>query len=572
MRSNREIPRCSILLALVFGAVGSIFVPRAANASSVSEVPVPGLVLPTDIAPYGKDSYVVADAALQRVFVVANDGTTTVLAGGGDPNALGSVPGGFANGKGDVARFNTPQGITADVNGNVYLADTGNHCIRKITARGIVSTLAGDPVHAGFRDGAARTATFRTPRGIALDVNGDLLVADSQVGIRRVSSQSGNVQTLPFPVNSPLDITVLVGADGVPLYVVSDIEGLVVVAPNGAVGRYALDNMQVKNGRGTAGGTPIGHPYALAAYGSHRVVYTDRFTDAVRVIDVDSSYVRTIKPSSSEPKELNEPLGIRLRQDRSSVAIVDAGTHQVIVLHLDPDRGPFSPGGQAFPSPPDPAKKRVALVGNSMVWWATDWPTSIEGRAEAILNARPHKRPVEVLPIGSPAATAAAQLSYVGEFCQAHMADVVALNLNSAVIHDSYSFVGPVSSPAAFGMWAPPLRAAVEQIAATCHNAGVTFVVVINPLLNEVSSNEDGLRRLLENDLTTDPDAHDSYVAALNGLPVVDLWPAFTAAEAADGGDHPALYLLSDAHLSPAGRAVFATAFADAIERLEAGS
>jgi lysophospholipase L1-like esterase len=99
----------------------------------------------------------------------------------------------------------------------------------------------------------------------------------------------------------------------------------------------------------------------------------------------------------------------------------------------------------------------------------------------------------------------------------------------------------------------------------------VRFVVVVNPLSNEVSSNEDGLRRLLADDLTTDPDAHESYLAALRGLPVIDLWPAFAAAEAANGGNHPALYLTSDAHLSATGRSVFGTAFAEAVERLNNG-
>jgi len=64
------------------------------------------------------------------------------------------------------------------------------------------------------------------------------------------------------------------------------------------------------------------------------------------------------------------------------------------------------------------------------------------GQAEAILNAPPHGHQLEVLPIASPSASVAAQLSYVGEFC-AHMADIAALNLNSGVVRDSYSFHGP---------------------------------------------------------------------------------------------------------------------------------
>jgi len=549
-----------------------LFLQLTANANDVSEVSGGGLVFPTAVAPYGKDRYVVADAALQRIFIVGNNGTITLLAGGGEPNALGSAPGGYADGTRDVARFDAPQGIAADAKGNVYVSDTGNHCIRKITAGGRVSTLAGDPAQAGSRDGTATMARFSVPRGMTLDRNGDLLVADMLVGIRRISA-SGEVRTLPLPVSLPFDIAILGDPSGATYYVVSDLEGLLIGTPSGAFSRYATENTQVKNDRGTAGGTPIGHPYAVAGYGSHTIIYTDRFTNTVRIIDIDHNYVRTIEPPANDATmQLSEPLGIRLLPDGHSVAIVDAGRRRLSVLQLGVDRAPFKPGGQALPSPPDPSKERIALIGDSMVWWATDWTTSIEGRAEMILNAQPRQRPIEVLPISAPASTAAAQLSYVGEICDTHMADVAAFDLNSSTLRDSYSFTGPVSSPAAVAAWSKPLKANIAAIAERCRSARVRFVVVIYPLLNEVSANEDGLRRLLEGNVTTDPDAHASYLAALNGLPVVDLWPAFTAAEAADGGDHPGLYLLSDAHLSPAGRAVFATAFADAIERLEAGS
>ncbi len=495
-----------VSVAATFFVCVMLCVRSSVNARAVSHVPTPGLILPTDVAPYGRDGYVVADAVLQRIFVVASNGTTTVLAGGGEPNSLGSVPGGYANGKGDAARFNAPQGIVVDEQGNVYVADTGNHCIRKIAPGGEVSTLAGNPAREGSEDGPASTATFRIPRGIALDVNGDLLVADSLVGIRRVT-RAGHVSTLPFPVNTAFDITVLAAPDRQTVYVVSDISGLLVAASNGVYGRYALDNVEVKNGRGTAGGTPIGHPFALTAYGSHRVVYTDRFTNAVRVIDIDSNYVRlVVPPLGGAPRVMSEPIGIHLRQDHNSVAIVDAGRRRLDVLQLDPDRTPFSPSAaRAFPPPPDPSKKRIALIGNSMVWWATDWGTSIEGRTETLLNERPLARPVEVLPINSPAVTAAAQLSYAGELCEAHLVNVAAVNLNSGVLHDSYSFTGPISSPAALAVWAAPLRAAITPVVTACRSAGIPFMVVISPLSAEVSASEDGIRRLLSNDLVTDP-------------------------------------------------------------------
>jgi hypothetical protein len=544
---------------------------QTAAASSISEVASNGLVLPTAVAPYGNDQYVVADAALQRIFIVANGGATRVLAGGGKPNALGTVGGAFADGLGPRARFNAPQGIATDAGGNVYVADTDNHCIRKITADGNVSTLAGDPALEADHDGRGRAATFYEPRGITVDVNGDLLVADG-IGVRRVS-QSGDVHTLPLPVNTPLDVTFLIDENQALTYVISDINGLLFARSDRLLGRYTVDNVQIKNSWNTIGAESIGHPYSVAGYGSHSVVYTDRFTNIVRVIDIDTGYVRPVLPSATIAAQVSEPLGIRMLPDRGSVAIIDAARRRLSVVQLDADRGPFAPNAaRAFPPPPSSAEKRIALIGNSMVWWATDWPSSIEGQAEVILNAPPHGRQVEVLPIASPSAGLAAQLSYVGEFCAAHMADVAALNLNSGVVRDSYSFHGPISSQAAMATWVAPLRAAIAPIAEACRNSGVRFVVVINPLSDEASSSEDGLRRLLANELTTDPDAHATYLAALRGFPIIDLWPAFLTAEAANGGDHPALYLTADNHLSAAGRTVFATAFAEAIERIEEGA
>jgi hypothetical protein len=571
---GRRICETSALNQIAFVAIllacCAVAAPLAAGASSFSDVAARGLVFPTAVAPYGEDAYVVADAALQRIFVVQSDGSTKVLAGGGTPNALGSVPGGYADGDGPAARFNTPQGIIADSSGNVYVSDTNNRCIRKISPSGKVSTLTGDPTRTGSHDGSAHDATFGAPRGMVLEPDGSLLVADGFVGIRRVSP-SGDVRTLPFLVNTPLDVTLLIGRDLLPIYVVSDINGLYIALPDKTVRRYAIDTRTPKSSD-TVGSVPIGHPYAVAGFGTHRVVYTDRFTNVLRVIDLDSSYVQSIPPPADGAAQLSQPLDLSLLPDRDSVVIVDAGRRRLSVLHLDSDRGPFSPSeSRAFPAAADPSTMRIALIGNSIVWWATDWPTSIESQAEKLLNARAPQRRFEVLPIFSTAVTAAAQLSYAAEFCDAHMARVVAVNLNSGVVVDSYKFRGLVSSPAATAVWAEPLRAAVTATAAACRAAGVRFVVVVNPLSNEVSSNEDGLRRLLADDLTTDPDAHESYLAALRGLPVIDLWPAFAAAEAANGGNHPALYLTSDAHLSATGRSVFGTAFAEAVERLNNG-
>lgn len=94
------------------------------------------------------------------------------------------------------ARFNHPRGLAADLNGNLYVADTGNHTIRKISPQGIVSTLAGKSGAAGAADGPGSTARFNAPRSIGVDANGNVYVADTgNHTIRRITAD-GVVSTL----------------------------------------------------------------------------------------------------------------------------------------------------------------------------------------------------------------------------------------------------------------------------------------------------------------------------------------------------------------------------------------
>lgn len=112
----------------------------------------------------------VADTGNHCIRKITPDGQVTTLAGSKDA--------GYSDGIGAEARFNYPTDIAVDSQGNLYIADTANHRIRKITPDGIVTTLAGNG-QPGFADGAADKAQFRAPEGIAVDAQGNVYVADT---------------------------------------------------------------------------------------------------------------------------------------------------------------------------------------------------------------------------------------------------------------------------------------------------------------------------------------------------------------------------------------------------------
>jgi hypothetical protein len=90
----------------------------------------------------------------------------------------GSGKTGYADGAGNSAAFNGPSRLAADAHGNLFVADTSNHVIRKITPDGVVATFAGNG-SAGHADGTGSAATFYQPMGLAFGPSGNLYVADS---------------------------------------------------------------------------------------------------------------------------------------------------------------------------------------------------------------------------------------------------------------------------------------------------------------------------------------------------------------------------------------------------------
>lgn len=124
----------------------------------------------------------------------SNHNLRKISAGGVVITFAGYSRSGSDDGIGSQAGFNLPSGVAVDVNGNVYVADTNNYKIRKITSSGVVTTLAGSVV--GNSDGMGSSASFNWPSSVAVDSNGNVFVADSRNEKIRKITPSGSVTTV----------------------------------------------------------------------------------------------------------------------------------------------------------------------------------------------------------------------------------------------------------------------------------------------------------------------------------------------------------------------------------------
>ena len=257
--------------------------------------------------------YVADGVGAHRVYRITPAGDVSVLAGGEE---------GFADGTGARARFNTPSGLALDARGDLYVADTSNDAIRRITPDGRVSTVAGadaglngpvgvavdargriivadtynDRIVAiegngsitpiaggngrGFEDGAH--AMFDTPCGVAVDANGNIYVADTGNGAVRVVSPQGIVSTLSsFGLGELRPLAVTVSRDNAVF--VADARGRVLeMAPGGGGRILAGEARGFADGPGRA--AAFRAPSGIAVTAPGRVVVTDRRNALVRLV------------------------------------------------------------------------------------------------------------------------------------------------------------------------------------------------------------------------------------------------------------------------------------------------
>ena len=161
---------------------------------------------------------------------VAEDGTVYIADAGENNRILKIAPDGIVTTL--AASFDTPSGLAIDDDGNLYVADTGGNAIRKVTPEGVVSTIAGDGT-AGYVDGPAAQSQFNGPIAVAVDDDGNVYVADTYNDRVRKISADGQVTTVASSFDTPCGVVVT--ADGSLIVADTGNNQLRKIAPDGSV-------------------------------------------------------------------------------------------------------------------------------------------------------------------------------------------------------------------------------------------------------------------------------------------------------------------------------------------------
>jgi alpha-tubulin suppressor-like RCC1 family protein/chitodextrinase len=221
------------------------------------------------------DEVVVYNRAMQT------DEVSALIAGGMEFSTFVGFPGdqGMANGLGLSARFANPNGLAVDTAGNVYVADTNNHMIRKVTSAGQVTTLAGMAGIPGSANGNGTNAQFNGPTGVAVDRSGNVFVADQfNQTIRKIAPNG--------------DVTTVAGTDGVP----GNVDG------DGASAQF-------------------NYPTGIAVDATGNLFVTDQFNCSIRKITPGPTYMVSTLAGSGSPgfadgagaaAQFNYPTGIAI--------------------------------------------------------------------------------------------------------------------------------------------------------------------------------------------------------------------------------------------------------------------
>jgi hypothetical protein len=236
--------------------------------------------VPAGVAGDSAGNIYVADSGNQTIRKVTPTGVVSTLAG-----LARSV--GNADGTGDAARFNYPEGVAVDSHDNIYVADTNNSMIRKVTPAGFVTTLAGSP-GSGNTDGTGSAARFSYPRGLAVDTADNIFVADTLNDTIRKVTPDGVVTTVAgLGMNGVwFDRPSGVAVDGSGNVYVADTSHSMIrkIAPSGVVSTLAGSLGGYGSADGSGSGAHFTGPEGVAVDNAENVYVTDTGNHTIRKI------------------------------------------------------------------------------------------------------------------------------------------------------------------------------------------------------------------------------------------------------------------------------------------------
>ena len=317
------------------------------DGSPTSEIPA-RFEFPFDLAVDRDGNLYVADTNNHAIRKVTRERVVTTIAG--NPTASpGSV-----DGMGLNARFRFPWGIDVAPNGDLWVADTRNDQIRKVTPAGAVTTMAGVPNGVGVRNGALSQARFTDPSALAFDRNGNLYIADrSNMVVRKVTPA---LDTTTFAGSAPIagtnDGLVSSARFFLPAQLAFDRLGNIFLADrsrtirkidhDGNVTTFAGTANQSGSQDGTGAAARFAYPTGVAVDANNTIWVADTLNHTIRKITQDGT-VTTVAGAAGVPGKadglgaqarFNEPEALAF-DDRGFLFIADSNNHLIRVLDLN---------------------------------------------------------------------------------------------------------------------------------------------------------------------------------------------------------------------------------------------
>jgi sugar lactone lactonase YvrE len=278
---------------------------------------------PNGVAVDAQGNIYVSDTFNNRIRKITANGTVTTIAGNG---VAGYTD---ASGVAANAEFYGPQGLTVDAQGNIFVADFGNNVIRKITPAGVISTVAGNTI-AGYVDGVATTvAEFFNPAAVAVDAQGNLYVADYNNNMIRKVTSAGVVSTVagtrtPGYLNATVNTTTGVNAAfRNPAGIVVDATGNIFVADigNSAIREITPAAVVTTVAGGTVQSALLGYPAGIAIDATGNLFITD---ESGRIIELTAAKVLYVLAGASNVAGFADGAGTAAQFNAPQGICVDA--------------------------------------------------------------------------------------------------------------------------------------------------------------------------------------------------------------------------------------------------------